>query len=131
MIFLFRSYAYNPLISVINNPVYNYYNRTGSVSKGLTTLNILQKRIDYIRQTAEYKKMPRHAQLWIDDNFVGIIFVGIANLQRHGISFLGEIDKIYNIYTTMFKYNQQELKSARNYQKLKSLFQQIGLNRPL
>ena len=131
LIFTFRLYAYNPLMSVLNKPIYNYYNRVSSASKGLKTLNILKSRIEYMQQTTEYKKYPGYAQLWIDDSFIGAIFLCIANLERHGIPLAQELDKIYDIYATMFKYNQAELKSARNYQKLKNLFQQIGLNRPL
>ncbi len=131
LIFLFRAYAYNPLISSINNPIYDYYNRVSSASKGLKTLAILKERINYMRQTKEYQRSPRYIQMYIDDNFVGVTFLCIANLQRHGVPLSEEIDKIYNVYATMFKYNQQELKSARNYQKLKSLLQQMGINVPL
>lgn len=131
LIFLFRAYAHNPLVSVLNRPIYDYYNRVSSASKGLKTLNILQARINHIQQTTEYKNAPRHTQMHIDDSFVGILFLCIANLERHGVPLTQEIDKIYNIYATMFKYNQQELKSARNYQKLKTYFQQMGLNLPL
>lgn len=131
LIFTFRLYAYNPLLSVLNRPIYDYYNRVSSASKGLKTLNILKSRIEYMHRTKEYQKYPRYAQLWIDDSFIGAIFLCIANLERHGIPLAQEIDKIYDIYTTMFKYNQQELKSARNYQRLKTYFKQIGLNRLL
>ena len=131
LIFMYKALAYNPLISVLNQPVYNYHNRTDSTAKGLSLLNNLLSNINYIRQTAEYQKYPRYIQIWIDDSFLALLFVCIANLQRHGIPVSQEIDKIYNIYITMFKYNQQELKSARNYQKLKAYFQQMGLNRPL
>ena len=131
LIFMFRTFAYNPLISVLNKPIYDYYNRVDSASKGLKTLAILKERISYMQQTKEYQRSPRYIQMYIDDGFVGTIFLCIANLQRHGVPLSEEIDKIYNVYATMFKYNQQELKSARNYQKLKSLLQQMGINVPL
>ncbi len=131
LIFMFRAHAYNPLISVLNKPVYNYYNHVSSASKGLKTLKILKPRIDYMRHTTEYQNSPRYIQMLIDDSFVGALFLGIANLQRHNIPISQEIDKIYTTYATMFKYNQQELKSARKYQQLKAFLQQLGLNRPL
>lgn len=131
LIFMFRVYAHNPFISVLNKPLYNYYNRVDSASKGLKTLNVLLSRIEYLHQTAEYQNSPRYIQMYMDDNFISTIFVCIANLQRHGIPLSEEIDKIYNIYAVMFKYNQQELKSAHKYQSLKKYLQQTEFNLPL
>ena len=132
LIFMFRIYAaYNPLISVLNTPVYDYYNRVDSASKGLKTLNVILSRIVYMHKTPEYQNAPRYRQMYIDDSFIGTIFLCIANLQRHGIPLEQEIDKIYNVYKVMFKYNQEELRSARNYQKIKVYLKQIGLNQPL
>ena len=131
LIFTFKAYTNNPLISVINKPIYNYYNRVSSASKGLETLNVIHHRINYLRQLKEYKSAPRHIQMYVDDEFVGIIFVCIANLQRHGLSLSDGINEIYNIMETMNKYNSQELKTTRNYQKIKLYLQQVGFNLPL
>ena len=131
LIFMYRALAYNPKVSILNKPVYNYHNRTTSAAKSLSVLEYLLQRIEYMRQTTEYQKFPRHVQMWIDDSFINSIFLSIANLQRHGVPLEQEIDKIYSVYKIMFKYNQQELKSARHYQRVKSYFQRLGLNRPL
>jgi glycosyltransferase EpsH len=131
IIFTFKLYTHNPYISVSNKAIYNYYNRVSSASKGLETLNIIRKRINYLRTLTEYKNSPRYIQMYIDDGFVGIIMVCIANLQRHGVPLSDGLPEIYKIMETMYKYSQQELKSARNYQKIKSYLQQIGLNQPL
>jgi hypothetical protein len=131
LIFMYRAHAYNPLISVLNRPIYNYYNRIDSASKGLKTLKVIKSRLEYMRQTKEYQKMPRHIQLWIDDSFVGTIFLCIANLRRHKIPLSEGIEDIYNIYTTMFKYNPTELENCRNFQGVKEFLINIGFNQPL
>lgn len=131
LIFMYRIFSYNPFISVLNKPIYNYYNRATSAAKSLSVLTHLLPHIRYMQQTKEYQKFPRYVQMWIDDSFVGTLFLCIANLQRHKIPLAQEINKIYEVYLVMSKYNQQELKSARKYQELKTFFKQIGLNRPL
>ena len=131
LILMYRVYAYNPLVSVTTTPTYNYYNRVDSESKSMSTLNVLKERREYLHKTPEYKAYPRQTQKWIDDNFLSTIFVGIANLQRKKIPFAAGLDKIYDAYNYMLKYNSKELESCRYFGKLKSFLQNINPNQPL
>lgn len=131
LIFMYRAYAYNPYISVVAKPIYNYYNRVDSESKTLKTLDVWEDRLVYLRQTSEYKSSPRQAQMWMNDSYLAMIFVGIANLQRHKIPFEKGLDKIYSAYKSMQNYNAEELKSCRNYIRLKEFLQKNGFNLPL
>lgn len=131
LIFMYRAYIYNPLISIISQPIYNYYNRVDSESKSMSTLNALEARMKYMRQTSEYQKHPRLVQMYIDDSFIGGIFTGIANLRRHGLPFSAGIKQISGAYKLMQKYNSEELKSCRYYTRLKELLQKNNINLPL
>lgn len=131
LIFMYRSYAHNPRISILYEPIYNYYNRVDSASKSVATLNVLEDRMSYMRQTQEYKNTSRQIQMYIDDSFLGTLFISIANLQRHGLPLSTGIEKIYRAYKLMNKYNPEELKNSRNYTKLKALLQKRGVNLPL
>ena len=70
LIFMYRSYAYNPQVSVLSEPIYNYYNRVNSESKSMSTLNVLQDRTAFMQQTSEYQRQPRQVQMYIDDCFL-------------------------------------------------------------
>ncbi len=131
LIFMYRAYAYNPRVSILSEPIYNYYNRIDSESKSMSTLNVLEARSAYMRQTPEYQNSPRRTQIYIDDCFLGTLFVSIANLDRHGIPLSKGIDKIYKAYKSMHRYNSEELKSCRYYQKLKKFLSQRAVNLPL
>ena len=131
LIFMYRAYAYNPRISVLAEPIYNYYNRIDSESKSMSTLNVLEERMAFMRQTPEYNQQPRSVQMYIDDCFLGTLCVSIANLQRRGLPLSVGMDKIYKAYTSMHKYNSEELKSCRYYMRLKTFLQQKGVNLPL
>lgn len=131
LIFMYRTYIYNPRISIVSEPIYNYYNRVDSESKSMSTLNALEARMLYMRKTPEYQKYPRRVQMYIDDSFLGGIFTGIANLQRHGLTLSVGIEQIYNAYKLMQKYNSEELKSCRYYTKLKEFLLKSNINLPL
>ncbi len=131
IIFMYSAYAYNPRISVLSNPIYNYYNRIDSASKSMKTLNVLEDRMVYMRQTPEYKKAIRQTQMFIDDNLLGTLFLSIANLQRHRLPLSVGIEQIYKGYQAMQKYNSEELKSCRNFTKLKEFLQKNRVNLPL
>lgn len=130
-VLMFRAYMYNPLISVLTTPIYNYQNRVDSESKSLKALNVWRDRLLFLQQTNEYKSAPRQIQMWMNDSYLSLIFVGIANLQRHKIPLEKGIDKIYQAYKSMQNYNTEELKSCRNYTKLREFLRKSGLNLPL
>ncbi len=130
-VLMFRAYTYNPLISVLTTPIYNYQNRVDSESKTLKALNVWQDRLNYLHQTNEYKNAPRQVQMWMNDSYLSLIFVGIANLQRHKVPLFEGKDKIYQAYKSMQNYNAEELKSCRNYIKLKEFLRKSGFNLPL
>lgn len=131
LIFMYRAYAHNPRISILAEPIYNYYNRVDSESKSMSMLNVLEDRLNYMRQTPEYKSQPRQTQIYIDDCFVGNLFVSIANLERRGLPLSVGIEKIYKVYNMMHQYNLEELKSCRNYQKLKEFLSVNKASQPL
>lgn len=131
IIFMLQVYAHNPLISILNIPIYNHYNRTEDIQKSLSNIATIQDSIDYMHQSAEYQKSSRYIQIQMDDVFIAIIFKCMIDLEKHNALTSNKIEEIYSIYATMLKYNQYELKSARNYQKTKSYLQQIGFNQPL
>lgn len=131
LIFMYRSYAHNPRISILYEPIYNYYNRVDSESKSVKTLKVLKDRMAYMWQTQEYKEASRRTQMYIDDSFLGTIFVSVANLRRHGIPLSAGLDEIRKAYRAMQRYNNEELKSCRNYNKLKELLLKSGFNLPL
>lgn len=128
LIFMYRAYAYNPRISILLEPIYNYNNRVDSASKKLSVLNVLEDRLNYMRQTPEYKSQLRQTQIYIDDCFIGNLFLGIANLERRGLPLSIGIEKIYRVYNMMNRYNSEELKSCRHYQRLKKFLSADKLN---
>ncbi|MBP5698736.1 MAG: hypothetical protein J6W96_04345, partial [Alphaproteobacteria bacterium] len=114
-------YAYNPLISVLNLPVYNYLNRVDAASKSEKVINSIAKSMKRLRQIPEYKTATRREQMLMDDYWLTMYLVGFANLERHGISLQKGYEQAYQALQSFAMYNQKELKSARNYQKLRSM----------
>lgn len=121
--FAFRAYAYNPLISVLNVPVYNYLNRVDATSKSEKVINSIAKSMEKLRQIPEYKTATRREQMLMDDYWLAMYLVGFSNLERHGISLQSGYAPAYQALQSFSIYNEKELKSARNYQKLRNLLQ--------
>lgn len=119
--FAFRAYAYNPLISVLNVPVYNYLNRVDAASKSEKIINSIAKSMGRLRQIPEYKIATRREQMLMDDYWLAMYLVGFANLERHGISPQKGAEQAYQALQSFSVYNEKELKSARNYQKLRNM----------
>lgn len=119
--FAFRVYAYNPLISVLNVPVYNYLNRVDAASKSERIINSIAGSMERLRQMPEYIAATRREQMLMDDYWLAMYMVGFANLERRGISPQKGAEKAYQALQSFSKYNQKELKSARNYHKLRNM----------
>ena len=119
--FVFRAYAYNPLISVMDIPVYNYLNRVDAASKSQKVISSIGKSMEKFRQIPEYKILTRRQQMLMDDYWLAMYLVGIANLQRHGAPFGSGYEEAYKALKTFSLYNKEEMKSCRNYWKLYEL----------
>jgi len=119
--FAFRAYAYNPLISVLNVPVYNYLNRVDAASKSEKIINSIAKSMERLRQIPEYKTATRREQMLMDDYWLAMYLVGFANLERHGIAPQSGFEQASRALQSFSIYNKKELKSARNYQKLRNM----------
>lgn len=129
--FVFKAYAHNPLISVMNIPIYDYRNRADSVSKSARILRESRQTLAEFQKSNEYKSSGRRTQMLMKDYWLGLIFVGIANLQRHGAPNGAGAVEAYEAYRTFDMYNAQELKSCRNYKKIRAFLEQVKFNQPL
>ncbi len=119
-IFVYQSFYYNPLISILSTPIYNYRNRVDSASK---SVNLIKERYDYsllLQSTREYKNSSRRVQLLIDDSWLLGTIVGIANIMRHHQE-LDNIEYGYKIYNNFSKYSKEELNSCINLKTLHDL----------
>lgn len=130
-IFTFRAFLNNPLISVLTDPLHNYRNRTDSISKSENIIKEAPKSFRMMQNTSEFQQANRRTQMLITDSWLFLINLGIANLQRHHLSPESGVEEFYNAYKYMQKYNKEELKSCRNYIKLKDFLQKSGFNLPL
>lgn len=129
--FIFKTYLHNPFISIMNIPVYNYRNRIDSVSKSEKILKESRQTIVKFQQSEEYKSAPRRIQMFINDWWLFWVLVGISNLQRHGAPYGAGAVEAYEAYRTFDVYNAQELKSCRNYHKIRAFLEQVKFNQPL
>ena len=120
-VFMFRVYLHNPLISVLSTPIYNYRNRADSISKSEKVLKNMAKSLAVMEKTSEFQSAPRYIQILIKDSWLSLVFLGLANLERHGVSPQKGYEQAYRALQGFSMYNQKELKSARNYQKLRSM----------
>lgn len=120
-VFMFRVYLHNPLISVLNSPIYNYRNRADSISKSEKVLANMAKSLAVMEKTSEFQSAPRYIQMLIKDSWLSLVFLGIANLERHGISPQKGYEQAYKAFQGFAGYNEKELKSARNYQRLRGM----------
>ncbi len=127
-VFTFRAYLNNPLISVLPEPLHNYRNRADSISKSRDIIKNASVSLAAMHNTPEFKQSNRRTQMIINDRWLFLITLGFANMQRHNVPVVEGIDDAYNALQKMQGYNQEELKSCRNYQKLKSFLQKRGVS---
>lgn len=130
-VFMFRVYLHNPFVSVLNVPVYDYRNRVDSISKSISVLSNMSKSFAVMEKTQEYQQAPRRVQLLIKDSWLSLIFLGIANLQRHGASADVGYTEAAIALRRFDMYNKEELKSCRNYWKVYEMLEHINFNQAL
>ena len=130
-VFLFRAFLDNPLISVMPIPIYNYRNRVDSLAKSKSILIENRKTLKILQGTPEYQRAARRTQMLINDAWLGWIFIGISNLQRHGAPWGAGAVEAYAAYKSFDKYNKAELKSCHNYPKLRFYLEEVNFNQPL
>jgi len=130
-VFMFRAYLHNPLISVISEPVYNYRNRIDSISKSEKILKSMPESLSAMQNTPEFKQANRRTKMLIEDNWLGLVILGIANLQRHGAPWGAGAVEAYEAYKSFDKYNAAELKATRNYPNIKRFLEEVKFNQPL
>lgn len=130
-VFMFRAYLNNPFISIVKKPLYNYHNRTTSLSKSQKMLFDSREALECMKQTSEYQNTSRRKQIFINDSWLGLTLLGIANLQRYNNLKKSDVEEAYKIYKTLSIYNLEELKFCRNHEKLKLFFRNLNFNHPL
>ncbi len=130
-IFLFRTFLNNPLISVLSVPFYNYRNRADSLSKSEHVVENMEKSLAYMQNSSEFKQAPRQTQMLIEDSWLSLVMLGVANIQRHRAPLERGLHAAQKAYGSFSKYNKEEQKSCRNFQKLKRLLYQNDFNQAL
>lgn len=130
-IFIYKAFSYNPLISIIPEPIYDYHNSVHSLSKSTRMLKDSRKSLAFMEQTKEFQNSPRRIQLYIRDNWLSLTLLGIANIQRHGAPWGSGAVEAYEAYKTFNIYNTQERKSCRNLPKIMEFLKEVKFNQPL
>ncbi|MBQ8751145.1 MAG: glycosyltransferase family 2 protein [Alphaproteobacteria bacterium] len=121
IIFNFEIFLKNPKISILDAPIYNYYNRVDSISKSINMVKWAPQSIAKMQQKEAYKKANRNIQLLIDDSLLFLVNIGISNTIRQSGSLNDIKDYVLNAYSSFDKYNIAEKKSLRNYLKLHNM----------
>lgn len=130
-IFTFRAFLNNPLISILTDPLHNYRNRVDSISKSENIIMEIPKSLGVMQDTLEFKQANRRTKMLINDSWLFLINLGIANLHRHGYAPQDYIDYVYNVYQEFSKYNKQDLETCRNYKILQQTLRNLLPNLPL
>ena len=117
-IFIKRAFLNNPLISILPVPLYNYRNRSDSLSKSSSMIEDSMESLAVFHDSDEYKKANRRTKMLIDDSWSSLTILGISNLQRNGYPWGTGFDKIRKVYDSYKKYNTAELESCRNFKRL-------------
>lgn len=120
-VFIYKCFFYNPCISVLSEPLYNYHNSVDSVSKSVEMLEKSRESLKVMENTDEFSMSPRRIQLLMRDHWLSLVILGIANLERHGIAPQSGFEQASRALQSFSIYNEKELKSARNYQKLRNM----------
>lgn len=131
MIFIYKVFAHNPLISVYPTPIYNYHNSIHSASKSTKMLKENRKSLAYMEQTPEFQTSSRRVQLLIKDHWLSLTLLGISNLQRHGAPWGAGAVEAYEAYKTFSMYNAKEQKQCRNLPKIVDFLREVRFNQPL
>lgn len=120
-VFMIKAFSFNPKISIINDSLYNYLNRPNSISKSKETLICGKQSWEIMSSTKEYQTLTRHQKMLVKDLFISYIFLSIANFERNNLPLNAVIQEAQKVIQTFSIYNRKELKSLRNYQKLRRI----------
>ncbi len=120
-VFMVSLFLYNPLISVINKPIYDYRNRFNSISKSKNILICGRKSRNTMLNSKKYISSTSQEKILIDDLFISYIFLSISNYTRYKLPFDSIIKEAEVVYNEFNKYNIAEKKSLRNYLKLHNM----------
>ena len=131
MIFIFQLFLKNAFVSVINTPIYNYYNRVDSVSKSKNIIEWALVSTKKMKEKQEYKNASRKTQMLIDDSFLFLTTLGISNMLRQSETLDKVKAPIKEAYDSFSKYNSIERKSLKNLKKLHYLIYGNDTNQPL
>lgn len=128
IIFNFQIFLNNPKISILNLPIYNYYNRVDSVSKSKDMIKWAFESMDAMQQKTEYQKADRNTKLIIDDSLLSLINIATSNTIRQEKDIVSIIKELLQAYNLFNKYNIKERKGLRNYIKLHRILYGDGAN---
>ena len=117
-VFIVSLFLHNPLVSIINKPLYNYLNRADSISKSKNTLTCGRKSRETILNSTAFLSSSRQEKMLIDDLFISYLFLSISNYTRHNLPLDAIIKEASLLYSEFNKYNIAERKSLRNFLKL-------------
>jgi glycosyltransferase EpsH len=123
VVFLYKTYLHNPLITILNTPLYNYHNRIDSVSKNPRIFEDGRKSLKLMQQTDEYIKANRYIQMIIDDSWLFLVILGFSNSTRYHTDISQYSSLINEAYHSFDKYSEAEKKNCRYYQQLKKMLQ--------
>ena len=120
-VFVVSLLLHNPLVSILDKPIYNYLNRIDSISKNKNTLTCGRKSRKAILSSSAFLSSSRKEKMLIEDLFISYIFLSLANYRRHNLPLDDISAEAITIYTAFDKYNIAERRSLRNYLKLHKL----------
>ena len=129
--FMVKVFSYNPKISILNDAIYNYFNRFDSISKSEKMLTCGRESWEFISQSSEYNKLNRIQKMLIKDAFVAYVFLGFANFKRHNIPLKPAFDEAQRVIESFSVFNKKELMSLRNYPRLHNILSTFDANQPL
>ncbi len=117
-VFVISLLLHNPYVSILNKPLYNYFNRFDSISKNKNTITCGRKSREAMLNSTAFLTSSRKEKMLIDDLFISYIFLSLANYRRHNLPLDDIAIEAKTIYATFDKYNTTERKSLRNFLKL-------------
>lgn len=130
-VFVISLLLHNPYVSILNKPLYNYFNRFDSISKNKNTIICGRKSREAMLNSTAFLTSSRKEKMLIDDLFISYIFLSLANYRRHNLPLDDIAIEAKAIYSTFDKYNIAEKRSLRNYLKLHRMLHGSGIPNPL
>ena len=130
-VFVISLLLYNPYVSILNKPLYNYFNRFDSISKNKNTITCGRKSREAMLNSTAFLTSSRKEKMLIDDLFISYIFLSLANYRRHNLPLDDIAIEAKAIYSAFDKYNIAEKRSLRNYLKLHRMLHGSGIPNPL